>query len=1138
VKKMLGLLAYLALEGPTTRARLADLFWSEIDEASARRNLRVELHRLREAGLGEHLQGEERIGLAHVQTDVQSFEEAVGSGRFEQALALYRGALLEGLELPGAQRFWEWLEHRREGLAAQWRRAMLSQAENLETRGDWRGALEIHLRLLAEDSLQERHHREVMRLHYLLGEREAALARFERLKGTLRQELGLDPLPETLHLAEQIRAARVPQPAPPTLHGPPSVLPLRPPLVGREAAWERMEAAWAARQLVVITGEPGVGKSRLARDFALSKGRLQINQGRPTDPGVPFATLSRAVREMLQENPGLELPAWARLELSRLVPELGERLPPPLRSQEERLRLYEAFVELCDLATRGKAALFSDDVQFFDTASLKMGLYALEHFRERGGGRGLLAAFRKGELRAEAEALLRSLLESGRGVLIELEPLAEPQLLELVRRISGSGEGRLFSRRLYKATAGNPFFVLETLKTLFESGLLSVNAQGGWETPYDEETTDYRELPIPASVREAVLRRVDNLGGAVRRLLEAASLAGDGFRPETLQGATALTEWEGLEALERAAEARLLEAMPTGGYRFTHDLFAQSLADALSPERRRLLHLKLAASLERLAGPPARVAEHLEQAGKPAEAVRWRLEAARAAEAVYAYPEALGHYEKALANGLSGREAVEVRLRRAYILANTHQYEQHQRELEAAAATAALLGDPELEAQVLIRQGSALHNTGQFHAAIEVVGRGLGLPAISDTARARLLGIGGAAHLFAGELELAEQRLSEGLEYARDDPLARSSLHSNLCRVAMQRGDLDAAEHHNRQTVRLAAEAGHEGMQITALTTAAHLAVARGDTGRAVEQLERAVATARRVNHTHMLVYSLHEMAKRYVEQGELEAARAALEEGQALTDPTAVVFVAEYHDALGNVHRWQGRLGAALEHYCRALELVEGVGEWPNRRRIRLQIAQFYVWLGAPAQARGLLEWLEQRSSPAEPDAELEATLAWCDLAEGRLEAAQRRRARLEAALEHPEAFVQALAGYALARLELACGAPAAALARATAPREGGVWAAGLQALALRAAQALGQPVEPLAAAAEAFLASKKAYPLESLELRRALADAYAALRQAEKARSLRREAAATVDGLASSLSAYPELERAFLEHNRDSPG
>ncbi|NMV12069.1 tetratricopeptide repeat protein, partial [Vibrio parahaemolyticus] len=74
---------------------------------------------------------------------------------------------------------------------------------------------------------------------------------------------------------------------------------------------------------------------------------------------------------------------------------------------------------------------------------------------------------------------------------------------------------------------------------------------------------------------------------------------------------------------------------------------------------------------------------------------------------------------------------------------------------------------------------------------------------------------------------------------------------------------------------------------------------------------------------------------------GELEAARAALEEGQALTDPTAAVFVAEYHDALGNVHRWQGRLGAALEHYRRALELVEGVGEWPNRRRIRLQIAQ-----------------------------------------------------------------------------------------------------------------------------------------------------------------------------------------------------
>lgn len=341
-KKALGLIAYLALEGPASRARLADLLWSENDEESARHNLRVELHRLRKTVLRDYLHADEKtVGLrGPLDSDVAQFQALLERGEVEGALELYRGPLLAELELPGATGFAEWLEGWREQLGRQRRRALLYRAENLEIRGDWRGALEIHLQLLAEDDLQERHHREVMRLHYLLGEREAALERFERLKGTLRQELGLEPLPETADLARQIRSAQA--------LSPPVVAPQTPtlavPLRAREEAWERIEAAWAARQLVVLTGEPGVGKSRLARDFALSKGPLQTNQGRPTDLGVPFATLSRAVREMLQENPGLELPAWARLELSRLVADLAQ-IDPASLSNQAGLKLLAAVAQ-------------------------------------------------------------------------------------------------------------------------------------------------------------------------------------------------------------------------------------------------------------------------------------------------------------------------------------------------------------------------------------------------------------------------------------------------------------------------------------------------------------------------------------------------------------------------------------------------------------------------------------------------------------------------------------------------------------------------------------------------------------------------------------------------------------------------
>lgn len=1139
-RKALGLVAYLALEGPASRSRLADLFWSENDEESARRNLRRELHRLRETALRERLRADEKaVGLeGPLEIDVARFQALLERGEAEAALGVYRGPLLEGLELPGAAGFAEWLQGWREQLDRQRQRALLYRAENLETRGDWRGALEIHLRLLAEDSLQERHHREVMRLHYLLGEREAALERFERLKGTLRQELGLEPLPETLHLVEQIRAARAPQPAPPAPQGPPPALPLRPPLVGREAAWERMEAAWAARQLVVLTGEPGVGKSRLARDFALSKGPLQTNRGRPTDPGVPFATLSRAVREMLQENPGLELPAWARLELSRLVPELGERPPPPLRSQEERLRLYEAFAELCDLATRDKAALFSDDVQFFDTASLEMGLYALERFRERGGGRGLLAAFRKGELRAEAEALLRSLLESGQGVLIELEPLAEPQLLELVRRISGSGEGRLFSRRLYRATAGNPFFVLETLKTLFESGLLSVNAQGGWETPYDEETTDYRELPVPASVREAVLRRVSNLGEAARRLLEAASLAGDGFRPETLQGATALTEWEALEALERAAEARILEAMPTGGYRFTHDLFAQSLAEALSPERRRLLHLKLAAGLERLGGEPARIAEHLEQAGKPREAASWFVKAARVAEKLYAWGEARNLYGRALELGLNDREAFQAHAGRFDCWYALRDSAQPSADLEAMQQIATRLADPLLVSKALAEQVSFFHATDQYDQALSIAQQLLAQPDLPPERRVQVLHRSADVLTSLGRLEEARSRYLEGLDLlAGEVSYTAGVLQAALAVCCWYQGDYQAAAHHNNLATRIYATVGYARGEVRTLATSGIIATSLGETDQAIGFFERAIVRARETGFPVLLYNALTNLIEIYLERAEFDRAKPLLEEAFAVTRPmnrpSHTAQLLTQHSAL---HRGAGQLGEAITAAREAIRLVDGVGELNARVGHRLILAGLLLELG-DVQATG--EALREVAGlfgekPHQHRAEFETLQA-------RLESLRAPAAaleRLEALRGSGASFDHVRENFfwqAKARILLALGDPQRALEAAAQAEDSPT----LPTLFLRlAAHALLGSVDPdLLAEAERQLEQHRLPPLEALELRRALADAYAALGQAEKARLLRQEAARMVGELAQTLADHPETRQAFLDHNRD-PG
>jgi DNA-binding SARP family transcriptional activator len=376
-KKVLALMAYLALEGSTPRSKLVALLWSDLDEDSARRNLRRELHRLKTKtpqlegrceSVGDDLRLREPFS-----SDAQIFLNAVARDDPETALELYKGVLLEGLELSGASGFHEWLELKREFFGRQHKKAMLDFAERLETRGDWRRALELHLQLLEQDELQERQHREIMRLYYLLGEREAALEQFERFKIILNTELKLEPLPETLELARQIRAAQTLMPQTQTrVSSQALLLPRTAPLVGRLDAWARMEAAWNAGQLIFVSGEPGVGKTRLLLEFAASKGAFHQNTGRPGDVIAPYSTAIRTISDLLEAHPTLKLPVWVKCELSRLLPTLSSEPPPLIGSLEERLRFFNAFVELVMLVLRDVPILISDDMQFFDAASLEL----------------------------------------------------------------------------------------------------------------------------------------------------------------------------------------------------------------------------------------------------------------------------------------------------------------------------------------------------------------------------------------------------------------------------------------------------------------------------------------------------------------------------------------------------------------------------------------------------------------------------------------------------------------------------------------------------------------------------------------------------------------------------------------------
>lgn len=1134
-RKLLGLLAYLALEGPAPRSRLAGLFWSEQDEATARGNLRRELNRLRHTPIATLLQTDrDLLQLGPILTDVAEFQTHLKEGALEPALALYRGPLLLGLELTGAEGFTEWLEARREELARLWREALQRQAERLEAAHDLRGALSARLALLREDELQELHHREAMRLHALLGEREAALARFARLQELLRNELRLEPLPETLALARQIeQGALATPPAPPPTPAPQGVA-LHPPLIGREREWARMEAAWEARQAIYLAGPPGVGKSRLLLEFAQHKGPFFLLQAQPSDSGIPYAFYSRAIRQSLAQFPNLPLPPWARRELARLVPELSDEPPPPITTAEGKLRLLEAITEVIRaLGQQGVRSIVTDDLQFVqDAASNEVAAYAMARLLPEGVLRPLVA-FRPEELNPLVQETIRQQALQGQALLIELKPLSETDLLRLVRALSGASGAIRFTQRLYGATGGNPLFVLETLKSLFESGALQTGPEG-WRTPYDHETTDYRELPLPASVREVVWRRLERLGPAPRRLLEAASLAGDGFGLEALRGATALSEWESLEALEQALAADLLR--PWGqGYAFSHDLLRRSVREGLSLERRQLLHRKLAQSLERQGGSPARIAEHWEEGGKPKEAIPWRIRAAEAAVRVYAHAEALEQYQKALSDGAEGRVAFEVQRERARLWQTLDERTPWAEALEAMQHLADELGEAPLQAEA--RLGWAEHHLlcGRYREALAEAEGVLEQPHLSEPLHTGAQHLAGLALIAQGRLVEAEPRLEAALGAPlppQADPSAlaqRGKLHIALCNCALQRGDLDKAERHTHAALEHYRQAGYRVGQVEARSRQGLMMGLRGNTAGAILALEQARAEAQELKERVLERNILLNLFKFQFESGQLAAALPNLERGLSLArEPQDPRLEGIFLNNLGVVYRATGELGKALDSIRAALEIAERFGMAPLLARRRLALAEYYLDLGNPEAARPLLEQARiqiEAANQGELMPWLEAQLARCVLLEGRADAAQRRLEpwmNRKLADHNDQNRIAWLLGWAWLRL----GRPELALS-AVAKRDAlPAFGVRLLAVELEARLALGQPLHESLSRAAHLLADPGVARVEALDLYRVLIQAYQHTQQTEKASETAQLLQAELERLRQSLEGYPELQ------------
>jgi predicted ATPase len=445
----------------------------------------------------------------------------------------------------------------------------------------------------------------------------------------------------------------------------PVLRPGRAPLVGRARelailADALAEAAAGRPSVVLLAGEPGIGKTRLLDEFPppeLAAGvhllRSGASEAEGMPPYLPFiealeAYVASAETEALRADVGPN----ASL-LARLLPQVESRLKPieaptDLAPEHERLRLYEAIAALLrGITTRATLVVTLDDLQWVDAASCDLLVHVVRRLRtER---LLVLGAYRADEaednpwfVRARAELNRLRLLRE-----IPLRRLNPEESRAVAAGLLGDELAPAAAELLHQQGEGNPFFEEELLRALVEQGGLA-RGERRWEL---------RGAPdrlLPSSLSDIVRLRVGRLEPAVGELLRLAALVGRSFEVELLATVLRIDPDQAEQHLLRAVRANLVRPEPDGRFAFTHDKVREALGSEIGGAQRRRLHLAIGEALEAMDGPTEgrarRLAErafHFIEAGDQTRGVAYALAAAEQALRAQAATEAAGYYRAA-----------------------------------------------------------------------------------------------------------------------------------------------------------------------------------------------------------------------------------------------------------------------------------------------------------------------------------------------------------------------------------------------------------------------------------------------------------------------------------------------------------
>lgn len=752
------LIAMLVLEPGERlpRSRIAFRLWPDSTEAQAHTNLRKLVHQMRRAiaEVDRFIEIDQQYVRWRTDSpsrvDVIEFQSALHAQEDARAMATYYGDLLPDC-------YDDWIVEARDRLRTAAGEALDRLTAAAEAAGDPRGVIERASERLKLDPCWEPAYRWLMRGHGQLGNRAAAMQVYHQCCERLDAELGVSPDPETQAVYREV--CRRDGDTPPVSG---AVLGSWP-MVGREDELADMASTWEASaagraHLLLISGEPGIGKTRLIDEFArYIQGQGNIVRARAYEAAgrLPWGVVvewlhSPPIRSAIERL----APQWRRV-LDTLLPELrtaplpAEKIRSAVIDPSFRRQLFDAVAKAL-VPTDRPTLLVVDDLQWADTDTIQFISFLIASCPDA----PLLVA---GTLRDEevgrdhAVAEMRTGLGAkGNVTELELAPLGTAATAELVFHLTGDTLNAGDVDRVWRDTSGIPLFLVEATRAGFTA-------------------TSGIAVPLSPTVRATIASRLDKLSPTVGSVVELAATIGQAFHIETLTQASQEDEAEVHDAVDELWHRRIIRESGAA-YDFTHGRIREVAYERINPARRLQLHRAVADAMLTVhgaeAGPySARIAGHQEAAGRLDAAIDAYRQAAEHAAALYSLDEAIASCQRGLA--LFGKQ--------------TTGPERDERELELHMA----LGPP-----AVARDGYGSAIARESYQRSLVLCRRLG----REVEPAIVRGLGLAA-VTACDFDRSVQ-WAKALLALEDDVIARTEGHYLYGVSSFWRGDLEAAERH------------------------------------------------------------------------------------------------------------------------------------------------------------------------------------------------------------------------------------------------------------------------------------------------------------------------------------------------------